>query len=184
MFIKKIIDFFISFIYYPRSNEKVKLNKKNIVVLFVIEILLYYFLKLRFDENISIIKGLLYFQVLIYTSYIDYKVYLIPNKIHIIIIFISIIDINLLSSIKGLFLFPLPYYLIAFIFGGIGGGDIKLLASSGFLIGYKGYYTLLPFFISFILEIVINYNKLRNCKNLKIALAPYLSVGCFLAYFI
>ena len=63
----------------------------------------------------------------------------------------------------------------------IGGGDIKLLAASGILLGWKK--NLLAFYIAGICVLIntmVNYRAYKPGK--KIALGPYLSIGILVSF--
>ncbi|WP_227822542.1 A24 family peptidase [Clostridioides sp. ZZV14-6345] len=173
-----IFSYFYDLKFLP-TGEKIVLSKEQKMILLLIEYLLIISLFKHINNIALIIKGFLYAQILIYASYVDYRTKLIPNKIQVLILFVSFIKMNLYLSIINLFLFALPLYLSAILKnGGIGGGDIKLMGSSGFLIGFKGIEVLIFILISLILAFAINHDKYKN----GIALAPYISVGCFLSY--
>lgn len=136
------------------------------------------------DDLSFIIKGFFYAQILIYASYKDTKEKIIPDKVHLMIIFISLIKINLIVAIIGFIIVPLPFFITALLKGdGIGGGDIKFMAASGFFLGVKGGF--IASIIGLILAIVVNsiiYKIKGKDKNTSFPLAPYLSIGCFIGF--
>ncbi len=81
-----------------------------------------------------------------------------------------------------------PFLLAALVFGGMGGGDIKLMAAAGLVLGLQkgiaaiimGLTGMLAFHaICFIVQ------KLRGRDAPKAyPLAPFLSLGCLAAYFL
>lgn len=174
----KIYNSFYELVFLP-NGEKIRLSIEQKIVLVLIEYLLIISLLKHINDTVLILKGFLYAQILIYTSYVDYRTKLIPNKIHILILLVSLIKVNLYLSIVNLLLFALPLYLSAILKNGsVGGGDIKLMGSSGFLIGFKGMESFIFILFSLILAFAINHKTYKT----GIALAPYISVGCFLAY--
>ena len=67
----------------------------------------------------------------------------------------------------------------------IGGGDIKLMAASGFFLGLKG--GIFASFIGLIIAITAQGSikvMSKTKSNHSFAMAPYLSMGCFLSYLI
>ncbi|MDY5985746.1 MAG: A24 family peptidase [Lachnoclostridium sp.] len=86
----------------------------------------------------------IYLAVLIAVAWIDWKTQTIPD---IAVIFIGILgmiaipffpEITLIDRVAGVFSISLPLLLIAVIVpGAFGGGDVKLVASSGFMIGWR-----------------------------------------------
>ena len=134
-----------------------------------------------FDENVMIIKGFLFSQVLIFTSFHDVKTKKIPDIVHILIVLIAFIEIKPLFSILGLIIVPLPFLITAVVKNGIGGGDIKLMAACGFMLGIYGGF--LAGFSGLLIAVIINFIKGNN-KNISFALAPYLGFGAFISYLI
>lgn len=134
--------------------------------------------------KIFILKGILYALVLAYASFCDIKTKTIPDKVHILIIIVALINLNILNSIIGLLLVPIPFFTTALIKGGgIGGGDVKFMGANGFFLGVKG--GLVGSFLGLIIAITvikIYYKIKKKDNNISFPLAPYLSVGCFLTY--
>ena len=132
-----------------------------------------------------IIKGLIFAGALIFASYRDIKTRKIPDTVHIIIALAGFINFNPINSIAGLLLVPLPLLIIALKFEGVGGGDVKLMAACGFFLGLYG--GLVASFIGFMMATIINlvYYKIKHIdKKTPFALAPYLSIGCLIAFLI
>lgn len=138
------------------------------------------------DDVNLIVKGFFYVLILIYASYSDLKEKIIPDKVHLMIMVVSLIKINLMAAILGFIIVPLPFFITALLKGdGIGGGDVKLMAASGFLLGLKGGF--IASIIGLTLAVAVNfiYYEIKNKdKNISFPLVPYLSIGCFLSYLI
>lgn len=134
--------------------------------------------------DIFVLKGILYVLILAYASFCDIKTKTIPDKVHILIIIVALINLDSLNSIIGLLFVPMPFFITALIKGGgIGGGDAKFMGANGFFLGLKG--GLVGSFLGLIIAITVNkiYYKIRNKDiNISFPLAPYLSAGCFLTY--
>lgn len=134
--------------------------------------------------KIFILKGILYALVLAYASFCDIKTKTIPDKVHIVIVIVALINLNSLNSIIGLLLVPIPFFITALIKGGgIGGGDVKFMGANGFFLGVKGGF--IASIIGLTLAVVANfiyYKIKKKDKNISFPLAPYLSIGCFLTY--
>ncbi|ERI90675.1 peptidase, A24 family [Clostridiales bacterium oral taxon 876 str. F0540] len=139
-----------------------------------------------FDDINLIIKGFFYTLILMYASYIDIKTKTIPDRVHVLILIVSLIKINLTNSMLGFLIVPLPFFITALLKGGgIGGGDVKFMAASGFLLGIKGGF--IASIIGLLLALCLNaivYKVKNKDKNISFPLAPYLSIGCFLSYLI
>lgn len=132
-----------------------------------------------FDESIMIIKGFLFAQILIFAGYHDVKTKIIPDFAHIIIAAISIIRIRPDQAALGLLTGMLPFLIIGVFFGGIGGGDIKIMGACGLILGCWG--IIVAGIIGLSIALVITLLFQRD-KKLGIPLAPYLGVGCFILY--
>jgi leader peptidase (prepilin peptidase)/N-methyltransferase len=142
--------------------------------------------EIALDDVSLIIKGFFYALILIYASYKDIKEKIIPDKVHLIIMVVSLIKIDLMVATLGFVIVPLPFFITALLKDeGIGGGDVKLMAASGFFLGLKGGF--IASIIGLTLAVAVNfiYYKIKNKdKNISFPLAPYLSIGCFLSYLI
>lgn len=159
---------------------KTKLISLLLIILVVASLLT------AFDDINLIIKGFFYALILVYGSYVDIRTKTIPDRVHVLILLVSLIKINLISSLLGFLIVPLPFFITALLKGGgIGGGDVKFMAASGFLLAIKGGF--IASIIGLLLALcsnVIVYKVKNKDKNISFPLAPYLSVGCFLSYLI
>lgn len=130
-----------------------------------------------------LIKYVVFTMTLIYAGYYDYKTRIILDRVHVIIIASALLaNFDLLQSIVGFFLLPIPF-IIAVLFkeDSVGGGDIKLTAAIGFFLGLmKGTMVLI---IGQSLAILITVIFKKNRKN-TIPMAPYLAIGCFISLLI
>ena len=73
---------------------------------------------------------------------------------------------------------PLPFFIAALRKeNSVGGGDIKLMAACGFVLGVKWGFTALIFG----LVMAVLWNAAYNSEKKPFALAPYLTLGCFMA---
>ena len=133
--------------------------------------------------NINSIIYCLFVSALLTLSVIDFRTFEIPigiNKfilclgmIHVIVNYHRILDFGLgfLSVSAGLFVL---YWLTKG--RGIGGGDIKLMAVSGLLLGAKC--NILSFLLACILGSVIHIMRMKISKaDHVLALGPYLAMG-------
>jgi len=130
--------------------------------------------------DLMIIKGCLFAGILMIAGYIDIKTKTIPDWIHVLIILVGLIEINLMKSMIGFIIVPLPFFIMACLKeNSIGGGDIKLMAACGFFLGVRG--GVIGSIIGLLMAVVVNgvYYAIKNKnKNISFALAPYLGMGC------
>ncbi len=146
---------------------------------------------LKFKYTAETILMSLFLGALIVMTFIDIDTMTIPDSIHIVILIIGIVlafvsDMPLLERIIGFFSVSFILFLASVLSkGGIGGGDIKLMAVSGFVLGYK--LSVVGFFIGAVLAsifgIVVSKGKRENLKS-KIPLGPFLAVGMTVSIFV
>lgn len=158
----------------------------------IIYLLLFY----KFNFTIDFIFYALIASVLIIITIIDLKEMIIPDSLIIIILIISILhkatnyfinktQINFLDSIGGLLLAGVLFILIILISkGGMGGGDVTLIGSLGFILGIKNIF--LTIFISFILGAIISIflliTKIKGKKD-PIPFGPFIILGFLITLF-
>lgn len=167
------------------NEEKMSLRKipwKHKVALLMIIMIcislgLYNYLSL-----VDVIKYSSFLFLVICASYFDVKNRMIPDWIHVSLVFIGLINCDVTKSIIGLVVSPLPFLFMALISeGSIGGGDIKLIGSSGFVLGFWN--TIVASMIgivavvSFYTLYSLSYNK---AKERKFPFAPFYNMGCIL----
>ena len=145
---------------------------------------------LVFWVNGFTIESLLYclmFSALITLSVIDFRTYEIPFGINLFILTLGLIRValdyrNFLNYLIG-FLCVSGFLYLLFLLTkgrGIGGGDIKLMAVSGLMIGWKC--NLLALAFGCIIGSVIHIIRMKVSKEDHVlALGPYLSVGIMIA---
>src|SRR5665647_401905 len=126
-----------------------------------------------------VVKGFLFAVILIIAGFIDIKTRTIPDWIHILIILVALIKIDLIESLIGLVVVPLPFFIMACLKeNSIGGGDIKLVGACGFFFGLNG--GLFGSVIGLLIAVIANgihcWIKTKD-KNIGFALAPFLAGG-------
>lgn len=136
------------------------------------------------------VESLLYclmFSALLTLSVIDFRTFEIPLEINLFILTLGLIRValdykNFLNYLIG-FLSVSGFLYILFLITkgrGIGGGDIKLMAVSGLLLGWK--LNILAFALGCIIGSVIHIIRMKVTKTDHVlALGPYLSIGIMIA---
>lgn len=140
-------------------------------------------------EARSILQGLFFSSLILLASYSDIKRREIPDIICILIIVTGLVEFNALNLL-GIFI-GLPFLIAAILKeDSIGGGDIKLTAAVGTLLGFfRGIYgliiglSLLVTFYVFKMAIT-KIRKEQVEKDKPMPLAPFLGLGFIIMYFI
>ena len=163
-------------------NKKWKQKKLILTANLLLPILMMIILLLRIHIGIEIIKGFVFFLILLYASNSDIKTREIENTIPVMIFITGLMGINATNipvMICSSLLITVPILFIASARkDGLGGGDIKIIAGITFLLGlYKGVFAVV---IGLSLAIVITL--ILKKKDKSFPLVPYLTVGSILAY--
>lgn len=134
-----------------------------------------------FDNPLLIAKGCIFSQLLITAGYIDLKTRELPDALYIPILLCGFIQVEPLSSLEGAAILFAVLMSFRLIFGGIGGGDIKLMTSCGWVLGLYAALgsAILGFFLFFIVSLLLG-RKLKSSHPL----APFLAIGCITAFLI
>lgn len=149
------------------------------------------------DGSLGIIslEGLLAFIficILMVVAYIDLDTQMIYDRFHILILVLGIIscfiskDLNIVERLIGSVVISVPMLVLSILIpGAFGGGDIKLMAVSGFFLGFKA--IVIAMFIALIIgggygTYMLVTKKLD--KKDHFAFGPYLAIGLIVALFI
>ena len=137
-------------------------------------------------DKLAVLQALLFIVLLCSASISDFRKRIVPDRICLFIAGISILDFAP-EKLMGI-LIALPFLLAAMFFGGMGGGDIKLIAACGLVLGLpKGLLAAMAG-LSLLLIYVAIYRVICKVQGQEakksFPLAPFLSAGCLLAYFI
>ena len=149
--------------------------------------LLWVFLFWRFGLSLTALLACLFVSALLALSVIDARTGEIPLGINCFILALgaaaTALDFsNWPAHIIGLFALSAPLLLVWFVTkgAGVGGGDIKLLAAAGLLLGWKQ--LLLAVFIGCLAAVIVHLPRMALKKaGRALAFGPYLSFGMFLS---
>ena len=136
------------------------------------------------------IESLLYClmaSALIVLSVIDFRTYEIPFGINLFILALGLIRVvtdlrNILNYLVGLLAVSIVLAVLYYATGGraIGGGDVKLMAACGLLLGWK--LIILAFLLGCVLGAVIHVIRMKvSGEGRVLAMGPYLSMGVMIA---
>lgn len=148
---------------------------------------LYVLIVLVNGVNVESLLYCLLTSALIVLSVIDFRTYEIPLGINGFILALGLIrliigDIGRMSCLIGFF--AVSVFLTILYYAthgrGIGGGDVKLMAVCGLVLGWK--LIILAFFLGCIFGAVIHTIRMKiSGEGHVLALGPYLSAGVFVA---
>ncbi len=136
------------------------------------------------------VEGILYClfaSALLVLSVIDFRTYEIPFGINVFIALLGVVRVC--TDLKQWFFYLIGLFLVSGIFGiiflltkgkGMGGGDIKLMAAAGLLLGGPGIF--LAMLLGCLFAVLIHPVRMIFAKEgHRLAFGPYLAVGCLLA---
>ncbi len=151
--------------------------------------ILYVLLFLRFGLTIEALLYCFLFSALLSLSVIDFRTYEIPVGFNIFILILGIARVA--TDYKNWLLYVIGLVSVSFVLlaiflitkgRGIGGGDVKLMAATGLLLGWK--LNLLGFIMGCILGSIIHLIRMKVSKEgHTLAMGPYLSLGIVLSVF-
>ena len=167
--------------------EQQRLSRKSSVAFIVVLALLWAAIfAVKGWEASAILLGLAA-SALLSLSWIDWKTYEIPFSYHVFIFALGVIGMvfdlaHWYEYVIGFFAISLPLLALFYLSKGtaIGGGDVKLMAACGMLLGWK--LTLLGFVLGCIIGSVIHIVRMKiSGEKHMLAMGPYLSVGVGIA---
>jgi leader peptidase (prepilin peptidase)/N-methyltransferase len=146
---------------------------------------------LKFGISVQLFIYLLLISSLIAVTVIDYKYMIIPNKITYPLIVISLLSaiifdyLTIFQSLLGIVIPSLLLLIVAFIFkGGMGMGDVKLVAAIG---GFMGWiYTLAGIFLGSLLGSIIGLSLMGLGiigRKTRIPFGPFICIGAVVMIF-
>lgn len=149
--------------------------------------ILYVFVGVVYGFSIETVLFCLLTSALVTLSMIDWRTFEIPVSINYFIFALGVIHIIIdrshwMNYVIGFFAVSGFLCIVDWITKGrgIGGGDIKLMAAAGFLIGWK--LILLAFLTGCILGSIIHLLRMKfTHADHVLALGPYLSAGIYLS---
>lgn len=150
--------------------------------------ILFTLIYLRYGFSLSTSFGIIISSLLIIIAFIDIDTMEISDTLQILLLISALITLPLstlpwLDHLIGMLIISLPFLLIALLTEALGGGDIKLIAIGGLLLGYQA--VLVAFVIASLSGgLYASYLLLFKHKGRKtmIAFGPFLCIGIYLAY--
>ncbi len=185
------------FSYLLQKGKCSKCKQKISIFYPISEILcgsLFVFCYLSFEISLDLIIALTFTSLLIIVILSDYYYMIIEDSVLIIFSILLIIEIYfihgfnyLLDHLSSAVIAFLIMYLLKlagdFIFKreSMGGGDIKLMAVFGLMIGWK--MSIITIFLSAFIALPVSIFILKTNKNHEIPYGPFLSIAALIIYF-
>lgn len=149
--------------------------------------ILYLIVFYKFGMSVDSLLYCLLFSALLTLSVIDFRTYEIPIGINVFILLLGLVRVitdwtNWEDYLIGFLAVSVFLYLIYIITHGrgIGGGDVKLMAVCGLVLGWK--LILLGFFLGCIIGSICHLIRMKiSHADHVLAMGPYLSVGVMIA---
>ena len=128
------------------------------------------------------VQAIVFLLLLLAASVTDLKKSVVPDLLCMLIALSAAISFRP-EQLWGIFI-AIPFLLAAVFCGGMGGGDIKLMAAAGLVMGLSA-----GIFATIVgLSLVLAYSVIvKICKKtqvIAVPLVPFLSVGCVAGYLI
>ena len=134
------------------------------------------------------VQGVLFFCLAVCAGYTDIRKREIPPLIWSMVAFISLLDFKPVHLFGIMAAFPLLVIAVWIAPGRLGGGDIKYVAATGLVLGLQetNYALILGLTLQTLLFVIIflyRNMKKQETRNFSLPLAPCLSVGFLVVYF-
>ncbi|SEP01244.1 leader peptidase (prepilin peptidase) / N-methyltransferase [Paenibacillus sophorae] len=137
---------------------------------------------------VMVLQGVLFTALLFCTSLHDLKTRQIPDSLPLAIGAVGLLHFSPFPAFFGLLVTGLPYLIAAMLSKGkIGGGDIKLMAACGFVLGpaYGTLQSMIGLSLVLLVAAGIGFRfGFQTAKQTALPLAPFLSAGGVLAFLI
>ena len=142
--------------------------------------------KLTFIQLLAALQTAFFVALLCAASVFDLRRRIIPDTLNLAIAATALLCFSP-GNLWGIAV-AVPFLLVAVFCGGMGGGDIKLMAACGLVLGLPKGLLAAAVGLSLLLLYAVVYQVYCKAQGREaekaFPLAPFLSAGCLLAYFI
>lgn len=164
------------------SLRKALMDKRYVAIL-ILNLFVLFRITMVADNSGIFISTVLVAEALILLSIVDIEYAMIPDSIHAVIIVAAVINIiagdptTIRNRIIGMLVGGV-FFGMLYLLGGMGGGDVKLMAAAGFWMGYSKIVLamLIGIFIAAFVGVILIILKMKSRKD-PIAFGPFLSAG-------
>ena len=128
------------------------------------------------------VQAIVFLLLLLAASVTDLKKRVVPDLLCMLIALSAAISFRP-EQLWGIFI-AIPFLLAAVFCGGMGGGDIKLMAAAGLVMGLSAgiFATIVGLSLVFAYSVIVKICK--KTQVIAVPLVPFLSVGCVAGYLI
>lgn len=134
--------------------------------------------------NGTVIQAVFFLALLLLAAVIDVRTRRIPDRFNVFIALTALLKFQL-GNLFGI-LAALPFLCAAMTCGGMGGGDIKLMAACGLVLGFRYGFLAQVVGLSVMLFFYAVYYVIQRGRGRRIEtslpLAPFLMAGCVISY--
>lgn len=190
LFLIGLIAFFLVRKYIDIECSDYKfVSKKDEYMFYTFFLLLLIAFSYRYSLNIYTALFICALAIVINIAYIDLRYKVIPNNLILLLLIVALLNFVInINSCKTFLLGGLFAFVVCFTIyklSRFGGGDVKLLTTLSFLVGFSNSYYLLlfTFCLSAIVGIVLVLLKKTTLKS-TIPLAPFAAIGLIALTFI
>ncbi|SER86095.1 leader peptidase (prepilin peptidase) / N-methyltransferase [Isobaculum melis] len=115
-------------------------------------------------------------------AYIDIKIQLVPNQVHLWLMCLVLLNYQgIQTHIKGGLLIFVPLFILSWVTAeGMGGGDVKLFGSLGFVLGWKAILLIFSYAVFCSLPIAM-YMKFYKGRD-GVPFVPFITIGSCLFF--
>ncbi|MBO1695242.1 prepilin peptidase [[Clostridium] symbiosum] len=131
--------------------------------------------------NGNVIQAVVFIILLVAASVMDIKKRMVSDIVCLMVAFSSLLSFQT-QNLWGI-LIALPFLLAAVTCGGMGGGDIKLIAAAGLVLGMPAGIGATILGLSLVLAYSIVFRIFKKEHINAVPMIPFLSVGCIAGYF-
>ena len=182
--------------------RELRINYPLMIINAVIYILILYTYGIQkgFSNNINLYKFLILSPMLLSAFCIDYKLYIIPNRLNLTIFEIGLLiaviggisDINfVMNALEGMLVGGGSFFIITLLGGlfagkeAMGYGDVKFMAALGLYFGFANMIsiTFMSFILGAIISLLLIMLKIKK-TNEYIPFGPFIVIACYISIFV